>query len=70
MCGLMGSTQCGFGDGVDYKDHWRKSNHLFACFGGRNGGAAVTKQRMSHWITDAMLKPIRCAAIRYTCSFF
>lgn len=37
---------------VDHKDQWRKSDQLFA----------VTKQKMSHWITDAMLQPIRCAA--------
>ncbi len=39
---------------VDCIAQWRGSDQLFVCFGGRNKGSAVTKQRMSHWIVEAI----------------
>ncbi len=32
----------------------RLSEQLFICFGGRNKGMPVSKQRLSHWIVDAI----------------
>lgn len=31
-----------------------KSSQLFVCFGVSHEGLAVTKQRMSHWVRDAI----------------
>ncbi|KAL0161520.1 hypothetical protein M9458_045245, partial [Cirrhinus mrigala] len=33
---------------------FRQSDQLFVCFGGRNKGHPVTKQRLSRWIVDAI----------------
>lgn len=42
---------------VEYVDRiaqWRGSDQLFVCFGAKNKGTAITKQRMSHWIVEAI----------------
>ncbi len=39
---------------VDRTAQWRGSDQLFVCFGGKSRGSAVTKQRMSHWIVEAI----------------
>ncbi len=39
---------------VDRTAQWRGSDQLFVCFGGKSKGSAVTKQRMSHWIVEAI----------------
>ncbi len=39
---------------VDRIAQWRDSNQLFVCFGNKNKGCAVTKQRMSHWLVEAI----------------
>lgn len=33
---------------------WRGSEQLFVCFGVKSRGSAVTKQKMSHWIVEAI----------------
>lgn len=33
---------------------WRRSEQLFVCFGDKNKEAVVTKQRMSHWVIEAI----------------
>ncbi|KAI2663140.1 ORF V: Enzymatic polyprotein [Labeo rohita] len=39
---------------VERSAPFRKSDQLFVCFGGRNKGQPVTKQRLSRWIVDAI----------------
>ncbi|XP_016416708.1 uncharacterized protein LOC107746890 [Sinocyclocheilus rhinocerous] len=39
---------------VDRTAQWLGSDQLFVCFGGKSRGSAVTKQRMSHWIVEAI----------------
>ena len=39
---------------VDRSASWRESDQLFVCFGHKNRGHAVTKQRMSHWLVEAI----------------
>lgn len=40
---------------VDRTVQWHRFDQLFVCFGGKNKGAAVTKQRMCHWVIDMAL---------------
>ncbi|KAL0162349.1 hypothetical protein M9458_041745, partial [Cirrhinus mrigala] len=35
---------------------FRQSEQLFVCFGGQRKGKAVSKQRLAHWIVDAILR--------------
>ncbi len=39
---------------VDRTAQWHESDQLFVCFGSKNKGCAVTKQRMSHWLIEAI----------------
>ncbi len=39
---------------VDCTGQWHGSDKLFVCFGGKSKGSTVTKQRMSHWIVEAI----------------
>ncbi len=39
---------------VDRTAQWCGSDQLFVCFGGKSKGSAVTEQRMSHWIFEAL----------------
>ncbi len=39
---------------VDRTQSFRTSDQLFVCHGGRQKGKAVSKQRMAHWIVDAI----------------
>ncbi len=39
---------------VDRTQSFRTSDQLFICHGGRQKGNAVSKQRMAHWIVDAI----------------
>ncbi len=39
---------------VDRTQSFRTSDQLFVCHGGRQKGNAVSKQRMVHWIVDAI----------------
>ncbi|KAL0201540.1 hypothetical protein M9458_004727, partial [Cirrhinus mrigala] len=34
--------------------HHRRSNQLFVCYGGQQKGKAVSEQRISHWLVDAI----------------
>lgn len=34
----------------------RKTDALFVCYGGHRKGCAVSKQRLSHWVVDAILQ--------------
>ncbi len=40
---------------VDRSEVWRKSSQLFVCFGAGRRGLATSKQRISHWVRDAIL---------------
>ncbi len=39
---------------VDRTQSFRTSEQLFVCYGGQQKGNAVSKQRMAHWIVDAI----------------
>ncbi len=39
---------------VDSTQSFRTSDQLFVCHGGRQKGNAISKQRMAHWIVDAI----------------
>ncbi len=39
---------------VDRTQSFRTSDQLFVCYGGQQKGKAVSKQRMAHWIVDAI----------------
>ncbi len=39
---------------VDRTQNFRTSEQLFVCYGGQQKGKAVSKQRMAHWIVDAI----------------
>ncbi len=39
---------------VDRTQSFRTSDQLFVCHGGRQKGNAISKQRMAHWIVDAI----------------
>ncbi len=39
---------------IDRSASFRQSNQLFVCYGGCARGLAVSKQRLSHWIVDAI----------------
>ncbi len=39
---------------IDRSASFRQSNQLFVCYGGCASGRAVSKQRLSHWIVDAI----------------
>ena len=59
---------------VDVTDEFRRSDALFLCYGGDRKGCALSKQRLSHWIVDAVLQaykakglpapPVRCHSTR------
>ena len=39
---------------IDATASVRRSEQLFICHGGRNRGCALSKQRLSHWVVDAI----------------
>ncbi|KAL0181255.1 hypothetical protein M9458_023661, partial [Cirrhinus mrigala] len=39
---------------VDRTRGFRCSEQLFVCFGGQQKGNAVSKQRLAHWVVDAI----------------
>ncbi len=39
---------------VDCSKVWRKSSQLLVCFGAGHRGLATSKQRISHWVRDAI----------------
>ncbi len=40
---------------VDRTQSFRISDQLFVCFGGQQKGRAVSKQRLAHWIVEAIV---------------
>ncbi len=40
---------------VDRTQSFRISDQLFVCFGGQQKGKAVSKQRLAHWIVEAIV---------------
>ncbi len=40
---------------VDRTESFRTSDQLFVCFGGKQKGRAVSKQRLAHWIVEAIV---------------
>ncbi len=49
LCPVRALRHC-----VDRTQSFRTSDQLFVCHGGRQKGNAVSKQRMAHWIVDAI----------------
>ncbi|KAL0163759.1 hypothetical protein M9458_039512, partial [Cirrhinus mrigala] len=43
-----------FGISVAVSRSFRRSEQLFVCFGGQQKGNAVSKQRLAHWVVDAI----------------
>ncbi len=43
---------------------FRQTEQLFVCFGGRSKGLPVTKQRLSHWIVDAIALAYASAGVQ------
>ncbi|KAL0161197.1 hypothetical protein M9458_044922, partial [Cirrhinus mrigala] len=39
---------------MDRTRHFRRTEQLFVCFGGQQKGNAVSKQRLAHWVVDAI----------------
>ncbi|KAI2651034.1 ORF V: Enzymatic polyprotein [Labeo rohita] len=39
---------------VDRTRHFRRTKQLFVCFGGQQKGNAVSKQKLAHWVVDAI----------------
>ncbi|KAL0189006.1 hypothetical protein M9458_016105, partial [Cirrhinus mrigala] len=39
---------------LERSQHFRRSGQLFVCYGGQQKGKAVSKQRISHWLVDAI----------------
>ncbi len=40
---------------VDRTQSFRTSDQLFVCFGGQQKGKALSKQRLAHWIVEAIV---------------
>ncbi|KAL0195457.1 hypothetical protein M9458_009029, partial [Cirrhinus mrigala] len=45
---------------VDRTRSFRCSEQLFVCFGGQQMGNAVSKQRLAHWVVDAITLAYQC----------
>ncbi|KAI2646090.1 Sentrin-specific protease 2 [Labeo rohita] len=45
---------------VDCTRSFRRSEQLFVCFGGQQMGKAVSKQRLAHWVVDAITLAYQC----------
>ncbi|KAL0173708.1 hypothetical protein M9458_029676, partial [Cirrhinus mrigala] len=43
-----------------YALNFRHSEQLFVCFGGHQKGNAVSKQRLAHWVVDAITLAYQC----------
>ncbi len=48
---------------VDRTQSFRTSDQLFVCHGGRQKGNAVSKQRITHWIVDAITLAYRAQGV-------
>ncbi|KAI2654738.1 Aflatoxin B1 aldehyde reductase member 2 [Labeo rohita] len=45
---------------VEQTQSFRRSEQLFVCFGGQQKGNAVSKQRLTHWVVDAITLAYQC----------
>ncbi|KAL0172248.1 hypothetical protein M9458_032559, partial [Cirrhinus mrigala] len=45
---------------VDHTRSFRRSEQLFVCFGGQQKGNAISKQRLAHWVVDAITLAHQC----------
>ncbi|KAI2647681.1 Anhydro-N-acetylmuramic acid kinase [Labeo rohita] len=45
---------------VDHTRSFRCSEQLFVCFGGQHKGNTVSKQRLAHWVVDAITLAYQC----------
>ncbi len=50
---------------VERTQSFRTSDQLFVCHGGRQKGNAVSKQRMAHWIVDAITLAYQAQGVPY-----
>ncbi|CAM4650934.1 unnamed protein product [Leuciscus chuanchicus] len=41
---------------IDRTQSFRTSDQLFVCYGGQQKGKAVSKQRLAHWLVDAIVR--------------
>ena len=41
---------------IDRDQSFRISDQLFVCYGGQQKGKAVSKQRLAHWLVDAIVR--------------
>ncbi|XDV14326.1 hypothetical protein PO909_014597 [Leuciscus waleckii] len=41
---------------IDRTQSFRTSDQLFVCYGGQQKGKAVSKQRLAHWLVDAITR--------------
>ncbi len=48
---------------IDRSASFRQSDQLFVCYGGCAKGRAVSKQRLSHWIVDAITAAYTCRGL-------
>ncbi|KAL2077870.1 hypothetical protein ACEWY4_027374 [Coilia grayii] len=39
---------------ISHTQSWRNSDQLFVCYGGKQKGCALSKERLSHWIIEAI----------------
>ncbi|KAL1279056.1 hypothetical protein QQF64_025729 [Cirrhinus molitorella] len=51
---------------VDRNRSFRRSKQLFVCFGGRQKGNAVPKQRLARWVVDAITSAYETKVSRST----
>ncbi|KAI2658547.1 Neuraminidase [Labeo rohita] len=45
---------------IECTQSFRCSEQLFVCFGGQQKGNAVSKQRLAHWVVDAITLAYQC----------
>ncbi len=50
---------------VDRTRSFRSSEQLFVCHGGQQKGKAVSKQRLAHWIVDAVALAYQSQGVRW-----
>ncbi len=50
---------------VDRTQSFRTSDQLFICFGGQQNGKAVSKERLAHWIVEAIVLAYQARHIPY-----
>ncbi len=51
---------------IDRTQSLRTSDQLFVCYGGQQKGKAVSKQRLAHWLVDAIALAYRAQGVPCT----